>query len=304
MRSFLSAAVLVSAVATPAFAEDGSFHNVLLESPSIVSPSQIYQVQPKGLVEASIGIQDGTIDPKAEGLENEDSKSTILAVGGAFVPAEDWVLNLDVRNEENKTGDNKFTGTEFRPTVAYTFNKIVTLGISQNFYQAKFKIPSLEFSKSYSASTTTIGATYHQNDCEATLAFSTKHEDKDGLNLPQELNAHARHRFNTALALGLSFEQKDYKGIASEGESAKAENRIGIHAETKVADNFGMEFAFLSTTNVGGEKSNDGSEFVILGAAEIAPRLEVGGRLSYATEAGDTEETTTLKPALFVSAGF
>lgn len=303
MRSLLPILVLTAplATATATFAEEGTFHNFLIESPSIISPSQYYQVTPDGRAEAFIGVEDGKEDLDEVGIPDQDIKTTHIALGLAYVPLSDLVLNLDLVNIDSEIGELDVTLTGVRVSAAYNVVPTLTLGLSANSINGEAKLGSLEADIGYT--TGTFGLTYHQDGWEGTLALTTENEDKDKTqnNSPQTIGAHGRYTINPGLILGLSFSQADYSALDEEDED---ETGFGLHAESRLGEGFALEFAYLSTSNFGGTKNNDASEFVIIAAAEVAPRMEVGGRFAYETESGDDSERASVEPGLFLSAGF
>ncbi len=286
----------LSAVSMPALAQEqeAGFENFLLYSPSIVSPSQHYQVK-GGHFEALAGLTNGTIKDKASG-DSWDSKGQVLGAGYAQALSNQLVLGADVRYIGSKTtldnGDYENSVTEIRPSVAFGLSPIFSLGAGVNVLSGKSDSPTGD--DSYSANTFIVGGTLHQDMWEASLALTTANDDEDNFaaSSPQTITLHGRYKLMPVLALGASFEQADYPGIEPAGSTLETETRYSVILESAVSDNSRVEIAFLSTSNSDGTDGDDATEIFLGGGFDLAPNFELGAQARlFSTASDDTESS-------------
>jgi hypothetical protein len=283
--------------------QGAAFENFLLSSPSIVSPSQYYQVK-GGRFEALAGVLSGTDEDKASGTES-DSSGQLLGAGYAQALSSQLVLGADLRYAAVKTdvgaGDVEGSSTEIRPTVAFTLTPMFSLGASINVVSGKFDTPAGDDSFNYN--TFTLGGTLHQDLWEATLALTTANEDDEDLNAnsPQTISVHGRYKIMPVLTLGARFDQADYPGIEPAGITLETESSWALILESAVSDNSRVEVAFLSTSNSGGSDGNDETELFLSGGFDLAPNMELGGQIRYTTGESDTDESSGSTFALTLS---
>lgn len=295
----------ISAVSLPAMAQESgaAFENFLLSSPSIVSPSQYYQVK-GGRFEAMAGVLNFTSEDKDSG-EEFDSSGQVLGAGYAQALSSQLVLGADVRYIGTKTdfqpSDLESSSTEIRPTVAFSLSPIFSLGASVNILSGKSDSPAGD--DSYSANTFTVGGTLHQDLWEASLALTTANDDEDNFDAssPQTIAVHGRYKLMPVLTLGARFEQADYPGIEPAGATLETETSYAVILESAVSDNSRVEVAFLSTSNSGGSDGEDDTEIFLSGGFDLQPNLELGGQIRYTTSESDESETSGTILALTLS---
>ncbi|HYX35691.1 MAG TPA: hypothetical protein VE954_21555 [Oligoflexus sp.] len=294
-----------SAVAMPALAQEqgAAFENFLLSSPSIVSPSQYYQVK-GGRFEALAGLVNGTADSKPATSEADISGQN-LAAGYAQALSSQLVLGADVHyvTSELENAGAEFTGseTEIKPTVAFSLNPMFSLGASINIISGEDEAPA--GSESYSYNTFTVGATVHQDLWEASLALTTSNEDEDkpNANAAQTISLHGRYKIMPVLALGLVFDQADYGGIEGPTQTLETETTYGVILESAVSDNSRVEVAFLSVGNESGNEDSDATQIFLSGGFDLAPAMELGGQLAFSSGESDTSEYSFNSYALTLS---
>jgi len=286
------------------YAAEGTFNNFLLRSPSIVSPSQNYQVT-QGRFEGYIGSVNGSVDPKAANLDDIDTNGTEIGVAGHYAVSPMAVIGIDVDYENKKSGEEKSNTTEISPSVAFTLTPIFSLGLAAHLVSGTEDVPT-GGDRDTSFNTFSIGATMHQDLWEATLAFNTESKDdnKPQNNSAQSFVLHGRYRVMPAMALGLSVFQRDTSSIAPSLVKAEDETGFGLHLESQFTDMLTGEFAFLSTTDVDGTSGDDQSEFVAMAQYQVNPTMEIGGRLSYLTSSGDSADVTAIRPGIFLTSYF
>lgn len=285
----------VSAMSLPALAQEqgASFENFLLSSPSIVSPSQYYQVK-GGRFEALVGVVNGTDTDKDTDTET-DSNGTQLGAGYAQALSSQLVLGADVKyvsgKQDGTPDDLEISGTEIRPSVAFSLSPLFTLGASININTGKIEQGSASESVSYN--TFTLGGTVHQELFEASLAFTTSAEDdeKPWNRSPQTITVHGRYKFMPVLALGLRYQQADWAGVQASDElpEDETESSYGVILESAVSDNSRIEVAFISTSNSVGNDGDDETEIFLSGGFDLAPNMEIGGQIGF--NSGDSEST-------------
>ncbi len=296
-----------SAVAMPALAQEqgAAFENFLLSSPSIISPSQYYQVK-GGRFEALAGIVNGTADSKPATSEADISGQN-LAAGYAQALSSQLVLGADVHYVSStlENGGAEFTGTEteIKPTVAFSLNPMFSLGASINIISGEDEAPAPIGSDSYSYNTFTVGATVHQDLWEASLALTTSNEDEDkpNANSAQTISLHGRYKIMPVLALGLVYDQADYGGIEGPTQTLETETTYGVILESAVSDNSRVEVAFLSVGNEDGDEGADSTQIFLSGGFDLAPAMELGGQLVFSSGESDTSEFSFNSYALTLS---
>lgn len=289
----------VSAMSLPAMAQEqgASFENFLLSSPSIVSPSQYYQVK-GGRFEALVGLKSGTYETKGAGGGEADISGQSLGAGYAQALSSQLVLGADVLYNTSKfeVGNTTLEGndTEIRPTVAFSISPLFSLGASININSGEDDDGT--DTESYSYNTFTVGGTLHQDLWEASLALTTANEDdeKASARSPQQIAVHGRYKFMPVLALGLRYEQLDHAGVQASGETPKAETEssFGVVLESAVSDNSRVEVAFLSTSNLNGEDGNDATRIFLSGGFDLAANLELGGQIIFDSADSDTDKVS------------
>jgi hypothetical protein len=301
-KSILTGTALCAGTATAQTPAAG-FDNFLLRSPSIVSPSQHYQV-PRGRFEADLGVINGDVDAKAPGASDGSVNGLEAAVGGFYSPDPVAVIGLTVDYRNTEANSLDATSTEITPSVAFIPGPSWSLGLSAHLVsgsedQAGGGNSDTDFNYF------TAGATLHEGLWEGTLVFSSENKDdnKPQNNSPQSFGIHGRYRIVPAMALGLSFFQKDTSGLAA-GTNAKDETAFGLHLESTFTDLITGEFAFISTADTDGASGNDESEFLALGQYRVTPTIKVGGRLSYLTSSNSTADSTGTKLGVFLTSDF
>lgn len=296
-----AAAVFTSA---GAFAQEATFNNFLLRSPSIVSPSQNYQVK-QGRFEGYLGSVNGTIDPKTEGVGDIDVNGFEAGVGAQYAVSPMAVIGVEVDYLNTDADDADSTATEISPTVAFTLTPMFSLGLGAHLVSGSEDIPGGGNSDT-SFNYFTVGATLHQDLWEATLVFNTENKDdnKPQNNSAQSFGLHGRYRLNPALALGLSFFQRDTSSLAPSAVKAEDETALGFHLESRFTEQVSAEFAFITTTDTDGASGDDQSEFVAMGQYLLNPGMEIGARLSYLTSSGSAADVTAIRPGVFLTSYF
>lgn len=291
--------------ASAVYAEEGAFNNFLLRSPSIISPSQNYQVK-QGRFEGYLGAVNGSIDPKLTGTSKLDVSGTEVGVAALYAVSPMAVIGVDVDYFNSKVEDFKSNSTEISPTVDLTLTPIFSLGLGAHLVSGTQDnaVGSGNTDKSFNYFT--VGATLHQDLWEASLVFNSENKDdsKPQNNSAQSFGVHGRYRLNPALALGLSFFQRDTSSLAPATVKAKDDTAFGLHVESAFSEVLSTEFAFLATSNVDGASGDDSSEFIAMLQYKASPSLEIGGRLSYFTSSGDTADTSIIRPGVFLTSYF
>ncbi len=295
-------------------AEEGGFENFLLRSPQHFSPSQNYQVKQQGRFEAFLGFDSGKVEGK-NGASDQDVTGTDLGVAGYWSPDALFVVGLDV-DYSNIKYEDAIDGkvTTIVPSIAFNVTPMFALGLQVNVATGSVDLDGAakdaanllgrDTSDDVSYTNVTLGATAHQNDWEATLAYTTESKDDKKVynNSPATFALHGRYRFIAPFALGLSYQSKDWSNIAS---TDKDETVLGIHVDSQFTPDFAAEFAFLSTTNGGGADSRDSSEFVALLQYKIQPQYDIGLRLAYTTTSEDNAgDESVFSPGVFFNARF
>lgn len=298
----------VSAMSLPALAQEqgAAFENFLLSSPSIVSPSQYYQVK-GGRFEAIAGVKSGTAEIKSANVD-VDLSGQILGAGYAQALSSQLVLGADVLYNVDKREaggqDSEDNETEIRPTVAFSISPLFSLGASINIMSGE-KEGSGSNSESFNYNTFTVGGTLHQDLWEASLALTTANEDDDkpAARSPQTLTVHGRYKIMPVLALGVRYDQADYAGVQASGElpEAETESNFGIMLESAISDNSRVEVAFQSVSNWRGSDGMDLTRIFLSGGFDLAPNLELGGQLNFESADSDTTKLNLNTYALTLS---
>lgn len=292
--------------ASAVHAAEGPFNNFLLRSPSIISPSQNYQVQ-QGRFEGYLGAVNGSIDPKAPATSNLDVSGTEIAAAALYALNPMAVIGIDIDYLNSKFESDKANSTEISPSVALTLTPIFSLGLEAHLVSGTQDNPAPATGDSdTSFNYFTIGATLHQDLWEATLVFNTENKDdkKPQNNSAQKWGIHGRYRLMPALALGLSFFQSDTSNLAPANVKTEDETAFGLHVESQFTDLLSGEFAFLATSDVDGASGDDQSEFIAMVQYKVNPGMDIGARLSYLTVSGDTYDSSILRPGLFLTSYF
>lgn len=292
----------VSAVSMPALAQEtgAGFENFLLNSPSIVSPSQYYQVT-GGRFEALAGLLNGSFDTKPAGT-SADISGNALGAGYAQALNNQLVLGADVNYFSRKLEGSGFefedTETHIKPTVAFALSPIFSLGAAINIVSGSNDTPTDD--ESYSYNTFTVGGTLHQDMWEASLALTTKNKDdeKDDANVPQTLSLHGRYKVLPVLALGVRYDQADYPGIERTGETMETETSYGVIVESAFNEQSRVEVAFMSFANDGGEDGSDATRIFLSGGYDLAPNMELGAQIDMYSGESDTSEISLNQYAL------
>lgn len=297
----------VSAVSLPAMAQEqgATFENFLLSSPSIVSPSQYYQVT-GGRFEALAGVLNGTTKSKPAGTEF-DSTGQLLGAGYAQALSSQLVLGADVTYAASKTdfgtGDIEFNNTTIAPKVAFAISPLFSLGASIDINSGKSEGGGS--SDSFSYNTFKVGGTLHQDLWEATLALQTANKDDEDTNArsPQTITVHGRYKIMPVLTLGALFEQADHAGVQASGElpEAETETSYAVILESAISDNSRVEVAFRSTANSGGTDGDDATNIFLSGGFDLAPNFELGGQVGFNTSDSESSETSFNTFALTLS---
>jgi hypothetical protein len=298
----------VSAVSLPAMAQEqgASFENFLLSSPSIVSPSQYYQVK-GGRFEALVGMRSGTYETKGTGGVEADLSGQALGAGYAQALSSQLVLAADVSYNTTKVEVSGTSAegndTEIRPTVAFSISPLFSLGASININSGEDDDGT--DTESYSYTTFTLGGTLRQDLWEASVAYTTANEDdeKTSARSASELSLHGRYKIMPVLALGLRYDQIDHAGVQASGETpeAETESSFGVVLESAISDNSRVEVAFLSTSNLDGEDGNDATRIFLSGGFDLAPNLELGGQIFFDSADSDTDKVSRNTYALTLS---
>ncbi|HET9237309.1 MAG TPA: porin [Oligoflexus sp.] len=291
----------------PAMAQEqgASFENFLLSSPSIVSPSQYYQVK-GGRFEALAGVIKST-DTDKDTDTDTDRNGTQLGAGYAQALSSQLVLGAHVKyasdTRDVTPDDLETTATEIRPSVAFSVSPLFTLGASININTGKLEQGSASESVSYN--TFTLGGTVHQELLEASLAFTTSAEDdeKPWNRSPQTITVHGRYKFMPVLALGLRYEQADWPGVQASGEQPKdeTESSYAVILESAVSDNSRVEVAFISTSNSIGTDGDDTTEIFLGGGFDLTPNMELGGQIRFNSGESDSTKSSGTDFALTLS---
>jgi len=295
-----------SAISLPALAQEegAGFENFLLSSPSIVSPSQYYQVK-GGRFEALAGLLSGTFETKPATTDTDVSGQT-LAAGYAQALSSQLVLAADVYFDQSTSDfggiDIESSETEIAPKVAFSISPIFSLGAAINIFSGEDESIT-GTSESYSYNTFTVGGTLHQDAWEATLALTTanKDDEKASANSAQSISLHGRYKIMPVLALGVLFEQADYPGIEQTGEALETESTYGVVLESAISDNSRVEVAFKSVANSSGDDGSDATLIFLGGGFNLAPNLELGGQLQFLSGESDTSTASFNGYALTLS---
>jgi hypothetical protein len=287
----------VSAMSLPALAQEQGegFENFLLSSPSIVSPSQYYQVK-GGRFEAIAGVKSGTSETKPATTDT-DLSGQILGAGYAQALSSQLVLGADViyNTEKQEAGgaDLEDSKTEIRPTVAFSISPLFSLGASINIVSGDDENLAGD-SESLSYNTFTVGGTLHQDLWEASLALTTANEDDDkpAARSPQTIRVHGRYKIMPVLALGVRYDQADYAGVQASGElpEAETESNFGLTLESAISDNSRVEVAFQSVSNFRGIDGVDLTRIFLSGGFDLASNLELGGQITFDSADADTSK--------------
>jgi hypothetical protein len=284
----------ISTVSLPALAqsEEAGFENFLLSSPSIVSPSQHYQVK-AGRFEALAGLRDGTYESKPNGPEFDTGGQNLgigyhQALGQLVLGAE---ILYDTNTQEGNGADLEGNSTAILPSVAFAISPIFSLGARINIVSGEDD--TLNGSVSYNYNTFTVGGTLHQDAWEATLAFTTANEDddKESANIPQTITVHGRYKILPVLALGLRYDQADYPGIEQPANPLETETSYSVILESAVSDNARVEVAFISTSNTQGADGDDMTEIFLSGGFDLAPNMELGAQIQFASSDSDIDKS-------------
>lgn len=307
-NNLLNVAVAAAGVftASAVHAEEGAFNNFLLRSPSIISPSQNYQVK-AGRFEGYLGALTGTFEPKAAGAKNVDISGTEIGAAAQYAVSPMAVIGVDVDYLNTKVDDTKANSTEISPAVALTLTPLFSLGLGAHLVSGTVDSGVAGANdENTSFNYFTVGATLHQDLWEATLVYNTKNKDdnKPQNNSPSRFGIHGRYRLMPALALGLSFRQSDTSALAPSGANVEDETQLGLHVESQFSEVFSGDFAFLSTSNTDGAKGDDSSELVALLQFKVNPTMEIGGRLSYLTSSSDVADASVIRPGVFLTSYF
>lgn len=305
MQKTLRLALLCSGflLGSNVYSQEAGFNNFLLRSPSIVSPSQNYQVK-KGRFEADLGLIAGNYDPKAPGADEEDTDGFEAGVGVFYSPSAFYVLGLDIAHASSETGDLEGESTEITPAGSFNVTPMLSLGVAAHLVSGNVDVAG-GGDEDVDFNYFTVGATLHEGPWEGTLVFSSENEDDDKPqnNSAQAFGIHGRYRFLPTLAAGLSFFQKDTSSLVT-GADAEDETAFGLHLESRFTEVLTMEFAFIATADVDGASGDDQSELVALGQYALSPTMEIGGRLSYLTSSGDTADSDAFRPGVFLTTYF
>ncbi|WP_218110193.1 hypothetical protein [Oligoflexus tunisiensis] len=291
----------VSAVSIPAFAQEegAGFENFLLSSPSIVSPSQHYQVT-AGRFEALAGLLSGSYEVKPGGTEIDLEGQSLAAAYhqalGQMVLGAD--IHYDTSKQEGGGFDLEGSETAIRPSLAFAISPIFSLGASINIFSGEDDYPT--GSESYNYNTFTVGGTLHQGPWEASLALSTANEDDDksSANAPQTIIVHGRYKVLPVLALGLRYDQADYPGIEQPTQTLETETSYSLILESAVSDNSRVEVAFRSFSNSSGIDGSDLTQIFLSGGFDLAPNMELGAQLQFVSGESDTSESSITGYAL------
>ncbi|RZA10356.1 MAG: hypothetical protein EOP10_34920, partial [Proteobacteria bacterium] len=122
MQKSLALALVATGLLTGSsvFAQEAAetgFNNFLLASPSIVSPSQNYQVK-QGRFEGMLGLSNTKAEGKNDGPEIE-AKETGLALGGFYALNPMIVLGIDLRYATGDVEGADYNSTELTPAIAW-----------------------------------------------------------------------------------------------------------------------------------------------------------------------------------------
>jgi hypothetical protein len=298
----------VSAMSLPALAQEqgASFENFLLSSPSIVSPSQYYQVK-GGRFEALVGLKSGTYESKGAGGTEFDLNGQALGAGYAQALSSQLVLGADVYYNtfklevDGSSQENK--ATEIRPTVAFSISPLFSLGASININSGEDDNGT--DTESFSYNTFKLGGTLHQDLWEASVVYTTANEDDEKFSArsPSELTVHGRYKFMPVLALGFRYDQIDHAGVQASGEAPKdeTESSFGVVLESAVSDASRVEVAFQSTSNLSGEDGNDATRIFLSGGFDLAANMELGAQIIFDSADSDTDKFSLNTYALTLS---
>jgi hypothetical protein len=287
----------VSAISLPALAQDeaSGFDNFLLSSPSIVSPSQYYQVK-AGRFEALAGVLSGTFETKPVTTDIDFSSQTLTA-GYAQALSNQIVLGADARFVNNSVdfggSESESSDTEITPKLAFSISPIFSLGASINIHSGDEE-PIVGSTESYSYNTFTVGGTLHQDAWETTLTLTTanKDDEKASANSAQTISLHGRYKIMPVLALGVLFEEADYPGIEQTGEILEKEASYSVILESAISDNSRVEVAFKSITHNLGENGSDATLIFLGGGFNLAPKFELGGQLQFISGESDSSRSS------------
>ncbi len=292
MRSFKWLLLSVSAISLPAFAEEQGFDNFLLSSPSIMSPSQYYQVK-GGRFEALLATGSSSFESKPSGVTNDSTNQALEAGYAQGLMNNQLVIGADISFDTLTQDDDKDTETTLKPTVAFNVTPLLSLGAALNVVSGKSEAAGSSESMSYN--TFTIGATLHQDAWEGSVAVTTENKDdkKSQNNSPQVLSVHGRYKLMPVLSLGLKLDQTDHGALAAAGQTAETESAYSLILESGFSDEFGIEVAFQSASNVSGIKDTNSTLIFLGGQYKLASNLSIGAQINLITLENDAFDASS-----------
>ncbi len=296
MKLYVSCGLLSLALAPQVLASEGSgFDNYLLKSPSIVSPSQLYQVT-KTRAEAGLLLLSGSVEFETlAGKQKTDISGTDLRLGVALpVGGELAVVALDLAqtSEEFEIGGVSLESTELdiAPAASFKLTPNLSLGVKANIVSGEEDSLVDETTEDVGYNYYTLGATFQLNQLEASLSYATENKDEehDYNNSPATINIHGRYRISPEFALGVRYQQEAYSKLSDEDADSTKFYLIGeAYLESLV-----LEVYFASVSGFEGAKDVDGTEFGAIGQFHLASNLQIGGLLDNETFSGDGTDGT------------
>ncbi len=286
---------------------DPGFHNFLSVSPSIVAPSQYYQVKEDIRAEGFLSLVNGTLHYKDQRVSrdvdlagHEESASGFVNLGGGLlVGVETLFENRDYKDTE------KHYNTTITPSLTYSILPNLSLGFAEEFSHQVVNAEGGKSSKGQYHSFN-FGVTAHEGNWEATAYGETENKDED---TPQNehpgiYGVHGRYRFAQELVGGLSYQQSTYSDLHDPLFDLKDESRIGLHVESVTSESFALEIDYFNFQNQAGVSGQRANLFSLGAQALVSVNIEAGARLDIFSVDSKAIEYTQTSPKVFIGLRF
>jgi hypothetical protein len=300
MNRFLLPSALLSLVLAPSLlaSEGNGFDNYLLSSPSIISPSQLYQVK-KTRGEATLLLLSGSFETKALGADSKvDVSGTGLGLGlalplagGRIVGALD-ITQVTQKNEGEGGEGDKSSELDLAPAISFSVTPNLSVGVKASIVSGQEKEEATE-AEDVGYNYVTVGATFHVNQFEASFAYANENKDEKHPqnNRPSTLNLHGRYRLVPEIAAGVRYEQEKYSSLNNNVEDADS---LYLIVEAYL-EGVTAEASFGSLSSFGGAKDSDATSLGLIAQFHLSSAVQVGGTLGYLTLNSDTVEYSLVR---------
>ncbi|RYE59553.1 MAG: hypothetical protein EOP48_00450 [Sphingobacteriales bacterium] len=263
--------LIVAGLANGAFAQESAFSNNMLGSFSIISPSQMYQVN-----EAQISVLaiQSSLNARYEDDSEIEAKGLVLGWMGIVALSDSVKLGLNLGSMKTKTLE-EYRSSELmaQPSLSFTFTEGVTLAASAKFASGAESGTNLPRTES-SSTTYTVGLTLNDENSEGTMVYSTKNiDDKKPQN---EVDASAaigfRYRFNDLFKPGVIYTLN----LSNDKNVSENSSRLGVIIESNLNEIVGVEALFALNSNYLGVRDADSREVGLLVKIQCGENSDYG----------------------------